>query len=217
MLATQNPIEQDGTYPLPEAQMDRFMFKLLVTYPSMEELAQIVGMTQVTMDEVADSACNAEQLLAMRATAKEIPVASEVMTYAMQLTIGTQPESEHAAAIAKKYIRCGASPRAAQALISAAKVRALMNGRYNVAFSDISALACPVLRHRIKLTFEAITDNVSADEIIHEIIRELKHAPEETAGKQPKAKKEKEGEPEPEAPAEGEVKEKKKRGLFGKK
>lgn len=175
VLATQNPIEQDGTYPLPEAQMDRFMFKLLVTYPNREELKRIVGMTQVTMDEVADAACNAEQLLAMRDTAKEVPVADEVMEYAMSLTLATQPQSECPANIAKKYVRCGASPRAAQALISAAKVRALINGRYNVAYSDINALACPVLRHRIKLTFEAVTDNITPDDVINGIIAELKH------------------------------------------
>ncbi|MDE7463770.1 MAG: MoxR family ATPase, partial [Clostridiales bacterium] len=168
-------IEQDGTYPLPEAQMDRFMFKLLVTYPNREELKSIVGMTQITMDEVADVACNAEELLAMRATAKEVPIADEVMDYAMSLTLATQPESEYPASISKKYVRCGASPRAAQALISAAKVRALINGRYNVSYNDLNELACPVLRHRIKLTFEAVTDNVSADDVIKGIITELKH------------------------------------------
>lgn len=174
VLATQNPIEQDGTYPLPEAQMDRFMFKLLVTYPEKEELQSIVEMTQVTMDEVAESACNAKQLLSMRETAKNIPIASDVMSYAMDLIIATQPDSKSATATSKKYIRNGASPRAAQAIISAAKVRALINGRYNVSFNDINALACPVLRHRIKLTFEAVTDNISADDIINQIIKELK-------------------------------------------
>lgn len=208
VLATQNPIEQDGTYPLPEAQMDRFMFKLLVTYPNMEELAQIVGMTQVTMDEVADAACNAEQLLAMRKTAKEIPVAKEVMTHAMQLTLATQPDSECAANISKKYIRCGASPRAAQALISAAKVRALMNGRYNVSYNDLNSLALPVLRHRIKLTFEAVTDNVSADDIIKEIIKELGRS--DVGADQPKTSK---ASTEPETGKE----KKPKKGLFGKK
>ena len=175
VLATQNPIEQDGTYPLPEAQMDRFMFKLLVTYPEKEELRNIVDMTQVTMDEVADAACNANQLLSMRETAKNIPVASNVMDYALDLVIATQPESKGATATSKKYIRNGASPRAAQAIISAAKVRALINGRYNVSLGDINALACPVLRHRIKLTFEAVTDNITPDDVINEIIKELEH------------------------------------------
>lgn len=175
VLATQNPIEQDGTYPLPEAQMDRFMFKLLVDYPDMAELRSIVEMTQVTMEEVSDPACNAEQLLEMRETAKNLPIASDVMDYAIKLTIATQPDSPLSANVSKKYIRNGASPRAAQAIISAAKVRALINGRYNVSYSDINALACPVLRHRIKLTFEAVTDNITPDDVVNEIIKELKH------------------------------------------
>ncbi len=173
VLATQNPIEQDGTYPLPEAQMDRFMFKLIVTYPNMEELRKIVTMTQATMAETADAACNAKELLEMREVAKEIPVANEVMDYAMKLVIATQPESECPAKVSKKYLRYGASPRAAQALITAAKVRALMNGRYNVSYEDLNVLACPVLRHRIKPNFEAITEHVTTDDIINGIIKEL--------------------------------------------
>lgn len=176
VLATQNPIEQDGTYPLPEAQMDRFMFKLLVTYPAKDELRSIVEMTQITMDEVSEAACNAEQLLSMREVSKALPIASDVVEYAMDLIIATQPENAGATPTAKKYIRNGASPRAAQAIISAAKVRALINGRYNVSYNDINELACPVLRHRIKLTFEAVTDNVSSDDVIQTIIKELKGA-----------------------------------------
>ena len=109
----------------------------------------------------------------MREVAKEIPVASEVMDYAMRLVIATQPGSECPAKITKKYLRYGASPRAAQALITAAKVRALMNGRYNVSYEDINVLACPVLRHRIKANFEAITEHVTTDDIINGIIKEL--------------------------------------------
>lgn len=173
VLATQNPIEQDGTYPLPEAQMDRFMFKLLVTYPNMEELRQVVTMTQATMAETAEAACNAKELLEMREVAKEIPVANEVMDYAMKLVIATQPDSEAPAKVAKKYLRFGASPRAAQALITTAKVRALMHGRFNVSYEDLNVLALPVLRHRIKPNFEAITERVTTDDIINAIIKEL--------------------------------------------
>ena len=173
VLATQNPIEQDGTYPLPEAQMDRFMFKIIVKNPSLDELMDIVNMTQKTMAEVADAACTGEELLEMRATANAIPVATEVMKYAMMLCSATHPDSECASEAAKKYVRLGASPRAGQALISAAKVKALMNGRYNVSYSDINDLALPVLRHRIKLTFEAAAERVSADEIINMIVAEL--------------------------------------------
>ncbi len=176
VLATQNPIEQDGTYPLPEAQMDRFMFKLIVPMPSLDELIDIVNMTQKTMAEVADAACNGEDLLNMRKTANEIPVANDVMEYAMKLCSATHPDSEHATEAAKKYIRLGSSPRAGQAMISAAKVRALMDGRFNVSRDDINALAYPVLRHRIKMNFEAIAERVSADAVIRMIIDELARA-----------------------------------------
>ena len=173
VLATQNPIEQDGTYPLPEAQMDRIMLKVNVHNPSIEELVQIVDMTQKTMAEVADCACNKEELLQMRETANQIPVASEVLKYAMILVSATHADGECASEAAKKYIRMGASPRAGQALISAAKVMALIKGRLNVAYADINELAYPVLRHRIKLNFEAIAERVSPDEIIGQIVEEV--------------------------------------------
>lgn len=173
VLATQNPIEQDGTYPLPEAQMDRFMFKLIVPNPGLDELMQIVDMTQKTMAEVAERACTGEQLLQMRATANQIPVAEEVLRYAMILTSATHPDSECATETAKKYVRVGASPRAGQAIISAAKVMALIKGRFNVAYSDIDELAYPVLRHRIKLNFEAIAERISPDEIIRMVLEEI--------------------------------------------
>lgn len=173
VLATQNPVEQDGTYPLPEAQMDRFMFKLIVPNPSLNDLMSIVNLTQKTMAEVSEAACSGEQLLEMRATANQIPVAEEVMRYAMTLCSATHPDSECASQAAKKYVRLGASPRAGQALISAAKVKALMKGRFNVAYSDINELAYPVLRHRMKLNFEAIAERVSPDEIVKQIIEEV--------------------------------------------
>lgn len=178
VLATQNPIEQDGTYPLPEAQMDRFMFKLLVPNPGLDELMQIVTLTQKTMAEVADAACTGEELLEMRRTASEIPVAEEVLKYAMTLCAATHPTGECASEAAKKYVRLGASPRAGQALISAAKVKALMNARYNVSYSDINSLAYPVLRHRLKMNFESIAARVTPDEVIGMIIDELGHGPE---------------------------------------
>ena len=173
VLATQNPVEQDGTYPLPEAQMDRFMFKLIVPNPGLDELMSIVDMTQKTMAEVAEPACNGEQLLAMRATANQIPVAEDVMRYAMTLCSATHPDSECASEAAKKYVRLGASPRAGQSLISAAKVKALMKGRFNVAYSDLNELAYPVLRHRMKMNFEAIAERVSPDQVIKMIIAEV--------------------------------------------
>ena len=173
VLATQNPIEQDGTYPLPEAQMDRFMFKILVPNPSAEELGQIVNMTHKTMEETAQAACNGEELLRMRAVAKTIPVSSEVLHYAMVLIASTHPDSEVATETTKRFIRAGASPRAAQAIITAAQVRALINGRYNVSYEDINSLAVPVLRHRLKLGFEAVTAKMSPDDVVRSLIADL--------------------------------------------
>lgn len=175
VLATQNPIEQDGTYPLPEAQMDRFMFKIIVNNPNIDELMQIVDMTQKTMAEVADVACSGEELLEMRKSANAIPVAEEVMRYAMVLVSATHPDSDCSTEAAKKYIRLGASPRAGQALISAAKVKALMKGRFNVSYGDLNELAFPVLRHRIKMNFEAVAERVSQDDAIRMVIDELNH------------------------------------------
>lgn len=175
VLATQNPIEQDGTYPLPEAQMDRFMFKIIVNNPNIDELMQIVDMTQKTMAEVADVACSGEEMLEMRKTANAIPVAEEVMRYAMVLVSATHPDSDCSTEAAKKYIRLGASPRAGQALISAAKVKALMKGRFNVSYGDLNELAFPVLRHRIKMNFEAVAERVSQDDAIRMVIDELNH------------------------------------------
>lgn len=174
VLATQNPIEQDGTYPLPEAQMDRFMFKLVVGFPNMEELASIVNMTQKTMEEQANAVLTGEELLAMRETAKQIPVIDEVFEYAMKLVTATHPEVEGASDFTKKYIRFGASPRAGQALITAGKVRALMAGRLNVSYDDIDALAYPILRHRVKPSFNAITEKMTTDELIGQLLVELK-------------------------------------------
>jgi len=195
VLATQNPIEQDGTYPLPEAQMDRFMFKILVPNPSAEELGQIVTMTQKTMDETAKAACNGEELLRMREIAKTIPIASDVLEYAMVMVAATHPDSPIATPTTKRYIRNGASPRAAQALITAAKVRALIKGRYNVSFEDINSLACPVLRHRIKLGFEAVTSKMSADDVVNALIADLnnvnKNMPVPPAAPQPQVESKK--------------------------
>ncbi len=172
VLATQNPIEQDGTYPLPEAQMDRFMFKLVVEFPGIEELTEIVTMTQATMEERAEAVLTGGDLLAMREAAKEILVIDDVLNYAMLLVTATHPEIKTSSEFAKKNIRFGASPRAGQALITAGKVRALMDGRFNVSYDDINALAYPVLRHRVKPSFNAITEKITVDDIIEKLIEE---------------------------------------------
>ena len=172
VLATENPIEQDGTYPLPEAQMDRFMFKLIVNFPTIEELADIVKMTQITMAETATGVINGEEILEMRRLAATVPVVDEVLMYAVNLVSNTHPELEGSCAATKKYVKYGASPRAAQGLITAAKVRALMEGRYNVCYEDIDALAFPVLRHRMKINYTAINEKLGIDDVIAMIIKE---------------------------------------------
>ena len=174
VLATENPIEQDGTYPLPEAQMDRFMFKLIMKFPGDKELMDIVKMTQITMAETADVAMEGEDILEMRALAAQVPVMDEVLDYAVRLVSGTHPEIEGASDTAKKYIKYGASPRAAQALVTCAKVRALMNGNFNVSYADIEALALPVFRHRIKINYTAINDKLTVDGVIAKLIGEIK-------------------------------------------
>ena len=175
VLATQNPIEQDGTYPLPEAQMDRFMFKLVVKFPTVDELKGIVNMTQITMDETATAVVDGKTILEMRELSKNVPVIDEVLSFAANLVASTHPELDKASPTAQKYIKYGASPRAAQALITCAKVRALMNGNYNVSYEDIKALAYPVLRHRIKINYNAVNDKLTVDDVIKLLISEQKH------------------------------------------
>lgn len=174
VLATENPIEQDGTYPLPEAQMDRFMFKLIVNFPSADELASIVKMTQITMAETATAVINGDEILEMRKLASTVPVVDEILQYTVNLVSNTHPELDSSTSSTKKYVKYGASPRAAQGLITAAKVRALMSGRYNVSYEDINALACPVLRHRIKINYAAINDKLTVDDVIGMIVKETK-------------------------------------------
>ncbi|MBQ3860381.1 MAG: MoxR family ATPase, partial [Clostridia bacterium] len=174
VLATQNPIEQDGTYVLPEAQTDRFMFKLLMTFPGEAELCRIVRLTQDTQEERAARVMNGEELLAMRETAKQIPVIDEVVEYAARLVAATHPELDGAPETTKKELRFGASPRAVQALISGGRILALTDGRYNVSRDDVDALACPVLRHRVKLTYDSIMRGRTPDEVIRALIDELR-------------------------------------------
>ena len=174
VLATQNPIEQDGTYPLPEAQMDRFVFKLIMKFPSNNELIDIVKMTQITLDETAEAVVDGKDIMEMRALAASVPVIDDVLDYTARLVSGTHPEIEGASDVAKKYLKYGASPRAAQALITCAKVRALMNGNYNVSYEDINALAGPVLRHRIKINYTALNDKLTSDDVIALLIKATK-------------------------------------------
>ncbi len=174
VLATENPIEQDGTYPLPEAQMDRFMFKLIVGFPSADDLASIVKMTQITMAETAEAVINGEEILEMRALASTVPVVDDILNYTVDLVSNTHPELDGSPSSCKKYVKYGASPRAAQGLITAAKVRALMHGRYNVSYEDIEELAAPVLRHRIKVNYAAVNEKLNVDKVISMLVKETK-------------------------------------------
>ncbi|NLM34957.1 MAG: MoxR family ATPase [Clostridiales bacterium] len=170
VLATQNPLENEGTYPLPEAQLDRFLFKIMVPYPNLEELRNIVAITvnkePIELNKVIDK----NEILSMRKILKEVPISAAVEEYALKVILSTHADFEEAPEISKKYIRYGASPRAAQAIISAAKVRAVMEGRCNVAFDDIKYVALPTLRHRFFLNFDAVSDGVTTEMIIKEIL-----------------------------------------------
>lgn len=173
VLATQNPIENEGTYPLPEAQLDRFLFKLMVDFPKKEELKQILQITVGTQGASLDTQIDGEEILAMRKVICQIPVADAVMDYALSLVVATHPEIDGAPEVVRKYVTAGASPRAAQAIIKTARARAMMEGRYNVAYEDIRYVAYPALRHRLITNFEAIADGMDADRIIAEIIKGL--------------------------------------------
>ena len=171
VLATQNPLEMEGTYPLPEAQLDRFMFKILVQSPSQPELVEIMDRTTGPRTPRCRKVASAARILEMRDLARQVPVASHVKGYIAALVLATHPASENAPEITRKYVRYGASPRAAQAMILAAKVQALRQGRANVAFSDVKAAALPALRHRLILSFEGQAEGISTDEIIGRILQ----------------------------------------------
>lgn len=166
VLATQNPIENEGTYPLPEAQLDRFMFKILVEFPSKEELKGIVMLTEGANAPVIEKKMDGEGLLAARALVNQIPIADAVMDYLLDIVMETHVDNT--------YIKEGASPRAAQALIRGAKAKAFLDGRFNVSFQDVEEVAYPVLRHRIIPSFDAISEGITQDDIIRKILTEKK-------------------------------------------
>lgn len=173
VLATQNPIEQEGTYPLPEAQLDRFLLKLVVGFPSLEELHGIVDLTVTNEEEEAGTVATGADILSMRSIARQVPVAHAVQDYALRLVLATHPELEGAPEVTRANARFGASPRAAQALIATSRVRALMDGRYNVSFDDIRAIAPPVLRHRVALSFEGMAAGMTTDRLVDDILGQM--------------------------------------------
>jgi MoxR-like ATPase len=174
VLATQNPLEMEGTYPLPEAQLDRFFFKLIVPYPTSAEFESILDRTTEKSGPVITPVFAGAELVAMGAFARAVPVAPTVRQRVVELIMATHPETEHAGAEVKKYVRYGASPRAGQALILAAKIRAVREGRYHVATEDVLHFAEAVLRHRVMLTFEAQADGVTIERLLDGAFQELK-------------------------------------------
>ncbi len=181
VMATQNPLEMEGTYPLPEAQLDRFLLKILVTYPARDELAAIVDRTSSPCKPVVEAALTREQILELRGASTEVLVAPHVRDYAISLVLATQPDHAEAHAVSKKYIRYGSSPRGAQALAQCGRVRAFMRGRLNVSIDDVRELALAALRHRIILNFDAHAEGRTEDDILREIIAAVPVAP-STAG-----------------------------------
>ena len=171
VLATQNPIELEGTYPLPEAQLDRFFFKLLVPFPEAADLAEIARRTTGAVEASLHPVANGEELAGMSLLAREVPVADPVMEQAVEILLSTHPEQSSAPDEVRRYVRWGASPRGLQTLVLGGRIRALLEGRYNLAIEDLEAVAAPALRHRIFLNFEADAAGVTADEVVASVVK----------------------------------------------
>jgi MoxR-like ATPase len=170
VLATQNPIEMEGTYPLPEAQLDRFLFKLRVRYPALEQLNEIIDRTTSTREPTVQRVMTGAEALAARDLVREVPIAAHVRQFASTLVMATHPQWEEAPDITRRYLRYGASPRAAQGLVLGGKVLALRSGRFAVSVDDVKAIALPVLRHRIILNFEGEAEGIDADRLLSEVL-----------------------------------------------
>ena len=180
VLATQNPIEHDGTYPLPEAQLDRFFFKLYVTLPSHDEFGEILNRTGSGEAPEISSVATGDDIISMGETLRKVPVAKEIQDYLVKVVRATHPDNPDAPEEVKKYVRHGASPRAAQALLAAAKARALLKGRCHVAAADIDTLAVPAMRHRLIMSFEGEAEGIVPDSVINAVVNSLQ-APADTA------------------------------------
>jgi MoxR-like ATPase len=178
VLATQNPLEMEGTYPLPEAQLDRFFFKLNVTFPTAAELVAISDRTTSGLDIKVNRAASGDDIVAMQHLARQTPIATHVTTFAARLLRATHPDNPEAVPMTRKYVRYGGSPRALQAMILGGKIMALLDGRYNVAFRDVRTAAVPALRHRLILNFDGEAEGISTDAIIAQV---LDQTPEEAS------------------------------------
>ena len=170
VLATQNPLEMEGTYPLPEAQLDRFFMKLRVTYPDTESLHEILNRTTQFDEPEVERVLTGDQLMEMRRTSREVPIARPIQDYAIRLTLATHPESPYARPIVNRYVRYGASPRGAQALVVGGKIRALLADRVHVSCEDIRAMLLPALRHRVLLNFEGEAEQIDPDTILEDVL-----------------------------------------------
>jgi MoxR-like ATPase len=173
VLATQNPLEMEGTYPLPEAQLDRFFFKLHVAYPTVDELVTIADRTTGIALPQPEKAADGATVIAMQQLARGVPIAPHVTAAAAKLVRATQPQDDDAPPIVKRYVSWGASPRGMQALILAGKIIALLDGRYNVAVADLREAALPTLRHRLILNFEAQAEGVTTDRIVGDLVEQV--------------------------------------------
>jgi MoxR-like ATPase len=180
VMATQNPIEQEGTYPLPEAQLDRFFFKLVVGYSGRDELNTIIERTTKGMLIVPDKVMDGSEIVKWQALIREVILAPHVQDYVARLTLATHPEGPFAVPITNQYLRWGSSPRGAQTLTLAAKVRALLSGRYNVSFEDVRRVFLPAMRHRVILNFEAEAEGVDPDKVLAEILQKVPEKGDET-------------------------------------
>jgi MoxR-like ATPase len=173
VLATQNPIDQEGTYPLPEAQLDRFFFKILVTYPNAADLNEVLTRTTENRKVEVNTVVTRDHMIELQHLVRQVPVASHVRDYAVRLVLASHPKTETALPITDQYLRFGSSPRGAQALLLGAKVRALTQGRFNVSFEDIQTVVLPTMRHRCILNFEAEAEGITTDMILQQILKEV--------------------------------------------
>ncbi len=181
VMATQNPIEQEGTYPLPEAQLDRFFFKLIVNYSSREELKTILDRTTTGYDAKIEPVMTQDEIIGAQRLVRRVVIAPHVQDYAVRMTLATHPGGEFATEMTNKYVRWGSSPRGAQAITLAAKVQALLEGRFNVSFEDVKKAALPVLRHRVLLNFEGEAEKISTDDVIEDILKQTPTLTEQAA------------------------------------
>ena len=173
VLATQNPIDQEGTYPLPEAQLDRFFFKLVVGYPTAEELTEVLNRTTEGVKVTPTKMLDGSGLAELQKLVRQVPIGSHVKDYAVRLVLATHPKTGTASPITNQYLRFGSSPRGGQVLVLAAKVRALTQGRFNVSYDDIAAVAGPALRHRLIVNFEAEAEGITTDHVISQILKDV--------------------------------------------